>query len=79
VAAQTERVLRRLGVEAIDARPGDPFDPDVHAAAATTPTSDPAQQQRVASQVRRGWRHGPVVIRPAGVAVWLHSPAGPGS
>ncbi len=45
------------------------FDPSVHEAATTVPTSDPAQADRVLGVIREGYRVGDDLLRPAVVAV----------
>jgi molecular chaperone GrpE len=58
--------LRRAGVEPVDAV-GRPFDPNVHEAVATT--ADGLPPGTVAREVRRGWRLGDELLRPAQVVV----------
>ncbi len=59
--------LREAGAEAIDSVNW-PFDPKVHEAVATVP-SDGVEPGTVAREVRRGWRLGDEVLRPAQVVV----------
>lgn len=62
------RVLERAGLVAVEARPGDPFDPHLHEAVTHAP-SDQHPPDTVLQQTRRGYRLGPVLIRPAQVVV----------
>ena len=59
--------LRKAGVEPIESV-GRPFDPEVHEAVATVPP-DGVEPGTVAREVRRGWRLGEEVLRPAQVIV----------
>ena len=61
--------LEGVGVRAIDISNGAPFDPTVHEAVTVVPTSDPAQDGRIVGVIRRGYRVGDDVLRPASVAV----------
>jgi molecular chaperone GrpE len=47
---------------------GQPFDPNLHEAVATMP-SDDLEPGVVAREVRRGWRLGDALLRPAQVVV----------
>jgi molecular chaperone GrpE len=60
--------LEGLGVKRIDVE-GQPFDPALHDAVTTIPTSSPDQDGRVAGVIRHGYRIGDEVLRPASVAV----------
>lgn len=73
VLAQVTRLLRRLGTEPIEAQEGAPFDPDRFAVTDTRPTDDDELDNRVARQVRPGWRTGPTLLRPADVTVWVRA------
>jgi molecular chaperone GrpE len=55
--------VKRIAVE------GAPFDPLLHEAVATVPSSDPADDGRVVGVVTHGYRIGDEVLRPALVAV----------
>ena len=61
-----DRGLVRLGTV------GEPFDPNHHEAIGSVPTSDPAQDQHVATVFQAGWQFGPQLLRPARVQVYLH-------
>jgi molecular chaperone GrpE len=61
------RALREAGAEPIETV-GRPFDPNVHEAVATVP-SDGRTPGVVAREVRRGWRLGDALLRPAQVVV----------
>ncbi|HEV8306758.1 MAG TPA: nucleotide exchange factor GrpE [Methylomirabilota bacterium] len=59
--------LREAGAEPVESV-GRPFDPKVHEAVATAP-SDGAEPGTVTREVRRGWRLGDELLRPAQVVV----------
>lgn len=59
--------LREAGVEPVESV-GRPFDPNLHEAVATVP-SDGVAPGTVAREVRRGWRLGDELLRPAQVVV----------
>jgi molecular chaperone GrpE len=59
--------LRELGVEPIEAE-GQSFDPNQHEAVATVPAVD-VEPGTVTREIRRGWRFGPELLRPAQVVV----------
>ena len=59
--------LRELGVEPIQAE-GQSFDPNQHEAVATVPADD-VEPGTVTREVRRGWRFGHELLRPAQVIV----------
>jgi len=59
--------LRQAGAEPIESV-GRPFDPTVHEAVATV-ASDGGEPGTVAKEVRRGWRLGNDLLRPAQVVV----------
>ena len=59
--------LREAGAEPIESV-GQPFDPQVHEAVATTPPNG-LPPGTVAREVRRGWRIGDELLRPAQVVV----------
>ncbi|MDJ0334597.1 nucleotide exchange factor GrpE [Salinibacterium sp. G-O1] len=69
VATQTERVLRYLGVQAVPAIVGEPFESTHHTVASTEPTDTAAQHERIVSVVRKGWEHDGALLRPADVTV----------
>lgn len=59
--------LRELGVEPVRSK-GQPFDPNQHEAVATVPAED-VEPGTVTREVRRGWRFGHELLRPAQVVV----------
>jgi molecular chaperone GrpE len=59
--------LRELGVEPVQSE-GQPFDPNQHEAVATVPADD-VEPGIVTREVRRGWRSGHELLRPAQVVV----------
>jgi molecular chaperone GrpE len=61
------RALREAGAEAVESV-GRAFDPQVHEAVATVPSSG-VEPGTVAREVRRGWRVGNELLRPAQVVV----------
>jgi molecular chaperone GrpE len=61
--------LEGLGVTPIDAGGGARFDPELHEAISTVPASSPEEDGAVVGVVRRGYRIGNDVLRPAAVAV----------
>ncbi len=67
VRQQLVDVLRRRGLEEIDASPGGEFDPHVHEALSHAPSDQP--EGAIAAVWQRGYRLGPRVVRPARVAV----------
>jgi molecular chaperone GrpE len=68
--------LREAGAEPVESV-GRPFDPKIHEAVATTP-SNGVEAGIVAREVRRGWRLGDELLRPAQVVV-ATSPEAAGS
>jgi molecular chaperone GrpE len=60
--------LEGFGVSAVDAGTGR-FDPELHEAIAAVPTSSPSEDGTIVGVVRRGYRIGDEVLRPALVAV----------
>jgi molecular chaperone GrpE len=67
VLQQLNDVLGRRGLEAIEAAPGDEFDPHVHEALSHQPSDQP--EGRIAAVWQRGYRLGERVVRPARVVV----------
>ena len=69
--SMTERALlstlERHGVTKVDPQPGDPFDPNVHQAAAQIPSDQP--QGRIAAVMQTGYVIGQRTLRAAMVAV----------
>jgi molecular chaperone GrpE len=75
VRAQLEGVLRRYGVERIDAM-GARFDPKIHDAISVAPVRNPAQDGAVTEQLEPGYRFGDRLLRPAKVVVGRAMPIG---
>jgi molecular chaperone GrpE len=70
--------LRQLGAEPI-AAVGQPFDPGLHEAVASLPADGAEEAGYAVREVRRGWRLGGELLRPAQVVVSAASaPAGDG-
>lgn len=61
--------LDGFGVKQIDAAEPARFDPSLHEAIAAVPADDPAREGEIVGVVRRGYRIGDEVLRPALVAV----------
>ena len=61
--------LEGLGVKPIDAGAASRFDPLLHEAVTTLPASSPDQDGVIVGVIRRGYRIGDDVLRPAAVAV----------
>jgi molecular chaperone GrpE len=59
--------LREAGAEPVEAV-GQRFDPTIHEAISTVPANG-AEAGTVAGEVRRGWRLGDALLRPAQVVV----------
>jgi molecular chaperone GrpE len=59
--------LREAGAEPVDSV-GQPFDPNVHEAVATS-SSESGESGTVVRELRRGWRLGDELLRPAQVVV----------
>lgn len=68
VQSELLRVLERAGLSAVEAAPGTPFDPHQHEAVTHAP-SDLHAADTVVQQTRRGYRLGPVLLRPVQVVV----------
>ena len=60
--------LREAGAEPIESV-GQPFDPNLHEAVAAVPADGEVALGTVAREVRRGWRLGDELLRPAQVVV----------
>jgi len=60
--------LREAGAEPIESV-GQPFDPNLHEAVAAVPADDGVAPGTVVREVRRGWRLGDELLRPAQVVV----------
>jgi molecular chaperone GrpE len=67
VADQLQAVLNKLGLESFG-EPGDPFDPIVHEAVMHS-TSPEVTEPTAVNVMRRGYKHGERLLRPAMVAV----------
>lgn len=84
VAEQLEAVLGKLGLSAFG-EPGDPFDPVVHEAVMHDESPD-VKEPTATTVLRRGYKHGDRLLRPAmvgvsdpaGEASEPQTPAGPG-
>ena len=70
---QLAEVMHRRGLEAIDAEPGDAFDPHVHEALSNQPSEYP--EGTIAAVWQRGYRLGSKVVRAARVVVSSGPPA----
>jgi len=73
VARQLADVLRRQGVEAIEAV-GRPFDPQLHEAVAREESAQ-VEAPTVVAELQKGYLHGDRLLRPAMVRVALPAPA----
>lgn len=62
------RALETSGLEVIDAT-GQPFDPSVHEALMTAPTTEPAEDDSVGAVFQNGYGFKGVLLRPARVQV----------
>jgi molecular chaperone GrpE len=60
--------LREAGAEPIESV-GQPFDPNLHEAVAAVPADGEVEPGTVVREVRRGWRLGDELLRPAQVVV----------
>jgi len=76
IEPQLVQILARMGVEAYEPEPGEPFDPARHQGVGRRPTPDAALDGTVAGVRREGFA-GPDArpLRPAEVEVWRHDPA----
>ncbi|NPA31841.1 MAG: nucleotide exchange factor GrpE [Chloroflexi bacterium] len=68
IAQKIRTFLQQQGLEVIDPQPGDPFDPYLHEAIAVEP-SDEVESGHIVSVLRKGYRVGDRVLRPALVRV----------
>lgn len=64
--------LEGFGITTLDAL-DQPFDPALHDAVTTVPVASPEDDDRVVGIVRRGYRIGDEILRPAMVAVGKHA------
>ena len=67
IRSQLEDVLKRRGIERIDARPGDTFDPTIHESIGEVASNHP--EGTIAEEVQKGYRLKGQVIRPARVRI----------
>jgi len=68
IAQKIRTFLQQQGLEIIDPQPGDPFDPYLHEAIAVEP-HDEIESGHIVGVVRKGYRVGDQVLRPALVRV----------
>jgi len=68
VKSELIRAMNTAGVERIDVKPGDDFDPNQHEALMRQPSED-HETNRVVMQLQPGYKLGGRLIRPAQVAV----------
>jgi molecular chaperone GrpE len=73
IASQLKSVLAEAGLEEIDAA-GKTFDPNLHEAVSQQETAD-APEGQVVRQIRKGYKFGHRLLRPAGVVVAKKPPA----
>jgi molecular chaperone GrpE (heat shock protein) len=73
VRSQFANVLRKFGVERIDAK-GSRFDPRIHDAISVVPVSHPSVNDTIVDQLQAGYRFGDRLLRPAKVIVGRHQP-----
>lgn len=70
IEKQLEDVIKQNGVEVIEAKVGDPFDPSIHEAVSHEGSAtDDETPHTIASALQNGFRLGGKVIRPAKVSV----------
>jgi molecular chaperone GrpE len=77
VRDQLLRLLANRGANPIDVQPGQPFDPLVHEAVTVEPTPAAGARDEVGTVVRRGFKLGPVLLRPVQVTVRKAGPSAP--
>jgi hypothetical protein len=70
VAARIVQALERAGVERIEPRLGDPFDPARHKIEAISPVADPGSRGTIAAVIRRGYCDHGRLVREADVLVF---------
>jgi molecular chaperone GrpE len=68
VRDEFNRALAAQGVERIEPKPGEAFDPHIHEAVMRQPAAD-AQPNTIVSTMQAGYAFGEMVLRPAKVAV----------
>jgi molecular chaperone GrpE len=73
VRSQFAQVLRKLGIERIDAR-HQRFDPRIHDAISLVPVSHASAHDVVVDQIEAGYRFGDRLLRAAKVVVGRHTP-----
>ncbi len=69
IEKQLEDVVKQNGVEVIEAKVGDPFDPTIHEAVSHEQEGKENSEEKVAKVLQNGFRIGSKVIRPAKVSV----------
>ena len=67
IKSQMEDILKKRGVEKIDIKPGDQFDPNVAEALSEVPSDHPAGT--VVEQIEPGYRLRDKIVRPARVII----------
>lgn len=78
IKAEIGAALEQADVHEHVVQPGTPFDPRVHVGIDTTPVTDAAWDQRVATTERPGYFTGNTVLRQPAVVVCRYRPATPG-
>ncbi len=68
IAQKMRHFMQQQGLEVIEPQPGDPFDPFLHEVIAAEP-SDTVPREHILEVVRKGYRVGDQVLRPALVRV----------
>lgn len=69
VKLQFLQILERMGIQRIDARPGQEFDPHLHEALMRQPATDGVPTNHVTMQLQPGYVMGQRTVRPVKVAV----------
>lgn len=70
IRQQFAEFFTQMGVEEIQARPGTPFDPNVHEASGMVAAQDPSQEGTIASELEKGYTYKGNLLRPARVLVF---------
>jgi len=73
VEAKMRKALGDAGLARIEAH-GQPFDPNVHEALATRPTTDPSQDDIICNVIVDGYTFDEILVRPARVQVAKYGP-----
>ena len=63
------QILERMGIQRIDAKPGQEFDPHLHEALLRQPATDAVPSNHVTMQLQPGYVMGQRTVRPVKVAV----------